>query len=115
MLNEGLIVNDTRALLKSEIVNQIRRLGPTTSDDLEQAVFKALTGQDRDEVDWDIEDNKAGYFTWVKSFDQLIGELVEDDYILVEELDGNRRRLVPTEAVPQVEFSHLVYPNAGSG
>ena len=36
MLNEGLIVNDTTALVKSEIVNQIRRLGPTTPDELER-------------------------------------------------------------------------------
>ena len=53
MLNEGLIVNDTAALVRSEIVNQIRRLGPTTPDELERAVFKALTGHDREEVDWD--------------------------------------------------------------
>ena len=47
MLNEGLIVNDTTALVKSEIVNQIRRLGATTPDELERAVFKALVGHDR--------------------------------------------------------------------
>ena len=33
MLNEGLIVNDSTALVKSEIVNQIRRLGATTPVD----------------------------------------------------------------------------------
>jgi len=111
MLNEGIIVNDTTALVKSEIVSQIRRLGPTTPDELERAVFKALSGHDREEVDWEIPDNQAGYFTWLQSFDQLIGELVEDGYILVEKAeDDESRTLVPTEAEPHGEYSHLVYP-----
>ena len=97
MLNEGIIVNDATALVKSEIVNQVRRLGPTTPDELERAVFRALSGHGREEVDWDIEDNQAGYYSWVKSFDQLVGELVEDGYMLVEGVEDGRR-LVPTEA-----------------
>ena len=92
MLNEGLIVDDSAALVKSEIVNQIRRLGPTSPDALERAVFKALVGHDREEVDWDIEDNQAGYYMWVKSFDRLIHELIEDGYervvALVEKVSG---------------------------
>jgi hypothetical protein len=111
MLNEGLIVNDTAALVKSEIVNQIRRLGPTTPDELERAVFKSLTGHDREEVDWDVEDNQAGYYTWLKSFDQLVEELIQDGYILAEE---EKKKLVPTEAEPNSEYSHLVYPPARS-
>jgi hypothetical protein len=106
MLNEGLILNNTAALVKSEIVNQIRRLGPTTPDQLERAVFKALVGHDRDEVDWEVEDNQAGYYTWIKSFDRLILELVDDGYILAKE-PGT---LEPTEAEPASEYSHLVYP-----
>jgi len=111
MLNEGIIVNSTTALTKSEIVSQIRRLGPTTPEDLERAVFTALTGHTRDEIDWEIEDNEAGYYTWLKSFDQLVRELVEDGYILEEE----PRKLVPAEAEPHGEYSHLVYPTARSG
>jgi hypothetical protein len=106
MLNEGLIVNDTKALVKSEIVNQIRHLGSTTPDELERAVFKSLVGHEREDVDWDIQDNQAGYYTWMKSFDGLITELIEDGYILVEE-PGT---LVPTEAEPVSEYSHVVYP-----
>ena len=113
MLNEGLIVNDSSALVKSEIVKQIRSLGPTTPTELERAVFKGLTGHDRDEIDWDIEDNQAGYFTWLKSFDELVGELVNDDYILVDEQgDSGERTLKPTEALPHIEYSHLVYEPA---
>lgn len=110
MLNEGLIVNDTKALAKSEIVNQIRHLGPSTPDQLERAVFKSLVGHDREEVDWDIQDNQAGYFTWLKSFDVLVTELIEDGYILAD-ASG---RLVPTEAEPVSEYSHLAYPPAPS-
>lgn len=111
MLNEGLIVNDTTALIKSAIVDQIRRLGPTTADNLERAVFKSLVGHDREEVDWDIEDNQAGYYTWLKSFDRLVHELIEDGYILADE-PGT---LKPTEAEPVSEYSHLVYPPSQSG
>ena len=111
MLNEGVIVNDAKTLVKSEIVRQIRRLGSTTSDDLERAVFKTLVGHDREDVDWDIKDNQAGYYTWIKSFDQLITELIEDGFIRVEE----SRTLVPTEAEPHGEYSYLVYPPGPSG
>lgn len=107
MLNEGLIVNDTAALLKSQIVNEIRRLGPCTPDDLERAVFKALAGGGREDVDWEIEDNQAGYYAWLKSFDQLVGELVEDDYIIV----NDKKELVPTESLPADQYSHLTYPS----
>jgi hypothetical protein len=107
MLNEGFIVNDTASLVKSEMVKQIRQLGPTTPDEFERSVFKALTGHDREDVDWEIKDNQAGYYTWLKSFDQLVNELVEDGYIVVEE---NPDRLVPTEADPDIDYSHLAYP-----
>jgi hypothetical protein len=110
MLNEGLIVNDTNALVKSEIVNVIRRLGSTTPDVLERAVFKSLVGHSRDEIDWDIEDNQAGYYTWIRSFDGLVQELVEDGYILVQEPNT----LVATEGELLSEYSHLVYPPASS-
>ena len=110
MLNEGLIVNDTTALVKSEIVSQIRRLGRSTPDELERAVFDALVGRSREEVDWDIEDNQAGYYTWVKSFDGLIQELIADGYMVADESAA----IVPTEAEPVSEYSHLVYPPAPS-
>jgi len=103
MSNEGRIVNDTTAVVKSEIVNQLRRLGPTTPEELERAVFKALTGHEREEVDWEIEDNQAGYFSWLKSFDKLITELVEDGYMLVEGKD-DERRLVPIEQEPHSDY-----------
>ena len=108
MLNEGLILNSTSALVKSEIVNQVRRLGATTPDSLERAVFKALVGHAREDVDWDIEDNQAGYFTWLRSFDQLVQEVIEDGYMMTEEPD----KLVPTEAETVSEYSHLAYPPA---
>ena len=113
MLNEGIVVNDAAVLVKSEIINQIRRLGPTSPDELERVVFESLTGHKRDEVDWDIEDNQAGYYTWLKSFDQLIEELVQDGYILVEK-QGNEpeRVLTPVENAPTIDYSQSVYPNA---
>jgi hypothetical protein len=105
MLNEGLIKNDTSALVRSEIVSQLRRLGPIAPDSLERAVFKSLVGHDRDEVDWDSEGNQAGYYVWLKSFDQLIAELIEDGYILTEEPNI----LVPTQPQPVSEYSHVAH------
>lgn len=113
MLNEGIVVNDATVLVKSEIINQIRRLGRTSPDELERVVFESLTGHKREEVDWDIEDNQAGYYTWLKSFDQLIEELVQDGYILVEtQGDGSEKVLTPVDDLPAVDYSQLVYPRA---
>ena len=109
MLNEGLIVNDTAALVLSEIVHQIRRLGPCKSDDLERAVFESLVGHTREEVDWDIEGNQAGYFLWTKTFDRLITELINDGYIQVKEKE-NGKVLVAAETDPDLAVSQVVYP-----
>ncbi len=106
VLNEGLLVSDSKIRVKSEVLNQIRRLGPTKPEELERAVFKSLVGHDRDQIDWSMPDNQAGYYTWIKSFDALITELIEDNAIVAQE-DGT---LVPTEAEPRSDYSHLVYP-----
>jgi hypothetical protein len=111
MLNEGLIVNDTTALVKSEIVKQVRNLQRTTPAELQRAVFTTLVGHGPEEVDWDVEDNQAGYHAWIKSFDRLIHELIEDGYIVTEDPDI----LVATEAERTSAYSHLVYPPDPSG
>lgn len=111
MLNEGIVVNDTKSLLKSFILQQVWRLGPTTADALERAVFRALTGGEREDVDWDVEDNQAGYFLWIKGFDQMLEELQEDGYLSAEKPEeGGAARLIPLEALPALGVSHLVYP-----
>ena len=111
MLNEGIIVNNAASLMKSEIIDQMRHLGSATPGELERAVFKSLTGHDREEVDWDIEDNQAGYFTWMKSFDQLLVELIEDGYMSKE----GPSTLVAMQPEPGTQYSHLVYPSGHSG
>jgi hypothetical protein len=111
MLNEGLVVNDSTALIKSEIVSQSRRLGATTAEELERAVFKAVVGHDPEDVDWNVEDNQAGYYTWIRSFDRLLNELIEDGSILT----GDAGQFLPTDAEPQSEPSFLVYPPNRSG
>ena len=65
--------------------------------------------EEREEVDWDVEDNQAGYYSWLKSFDQMVKELVEDGYMLEE---GDPPRLVPTETEEHSEYSFLTYPKA---
>ena len=111
MINEGIITNDTKTLVKSEMIRQLHTLGATNPDTWERQVFQALTGHVREDVDWDIEDNQAGYYTWVKSFDGLVSELIEDGYIFAKEPGC----LQATEAEPLSEYSNLVYPPRPSG
>lgn len=112
MLNEGIVFNDTKSLVKSQIVREIRRLGPTNPDELERAVFQALTGLRREDVNWEYEDNHAGYYLWVKSFDQLLDELVDDGYIRVEKLGTpGTRRLHPVETEHDPLVSQAIYPS----
>ena len=71
-------------------------------------MFTAITGHSREDVDWQIEDNQAGYYTWLKRFDQLIGELIEDGYMISE----GSAELVATEAESPTQYSYLVYPGS---
>lgn len=110
MINEGIIASDTKAVMKSEMIKQLRTLGPTDPDTWERAVFKSMVGHEREDVDWKFEDNQAGYFTWIKSFDQLIGELLEDGYVRIEQAAGSRYRyLVPTDSDGSIGYSQLIY------
>jgi hypothetical protein len=83
------------------MIRQIRELGPTTPQIWEKKVFEALTGRKRDEIDWEVNDNQAGYYLWIRSFDELVEELIEDGYVRVNEIDASGRRvLAPLQADP---------------
>ncbi|MHC4473065.1 MAG: hypothetical protein ACYTDY_10000 [Planctomycetota bacterium] len=88
MTNEGIIHSDTAAVMKSEMVRQIQKLGQATPEAWERAVFTAVTGHTREDVDWEVEDNQAGYYTWIKTFDRLVHELVDDGFVKAAEADG---------------------------
>jgi hypothetical protein len=106
MLNEGIILNSTPASLRSEMVRQIHRLGEATPDTWERAVFESLVGATREDVDWDFEDNQAGYYTWLKAFDQYAQELVDDGFVEVLERDG-ASLFVARETDPAIDWSAL--------
>ena len=89
-LHEGVVLESTSSQVKSEMIRQIRSLKSTTPEELEKATFKALTGATRASVDWDFEGNQAGAYTWVRSFDRLIEELIDDGYVKLVEKDGTR-------------------------
>jgi hypothetical protein len=112
MLNEGIVTGDSKALVKSEMIRQLHKQQRTTPDALERAVFEALTGGRREDVDWEVEDNKAGYFLWTKTFDGLISELQEDGYLVVEK-EGDGSVLVPTDKEPDIDVSQMNYPKPG--
>ena len=112
MLNEGIIRPDIRQLMKTEMIRELHELGGATPLHWQHAVFKRCTGEDFSELDWEVEDNKAGYFMWTKTFDGLITELEEDGYLTVEkEEDGSV--LVSTEKQPDIEVSQMNYPRPG--
>jgi len=109
-LNEGIVVSDTKTAMKSEMLGQLQSLKQTTPDEWERAVFESLTGYRREDVDWDVPDNQAGYYTWIRSFDQLIGELEADGYVTAIDKGGNRKVLRKTDGDPTIDYSELVYP-----
>jgi len=94
--NEGLVTGNTQGAVKTAMLRQLARLGPTDPDSLERAVFEALTGARREDVDWEVEDNQAGYYLWLRSFDALLDELVAEGHVRVEGV-GGARRLLPSE------------------
>ncbi len=110
MQNEGMIVNTGEVLIKSEMVRQLAKLKAATPDELERQVFRALTGRSRDEVDWELEDNQAGEFLWIKVFDQLLVDLAEDGYLRTEQRDG-KPVLVANEQDAPTEYSQLLHPS----
>ena len=103
MLNEGAVISSSKIQIKSMIIHHLRQLGPTDPERLERAAFHALTGHRREEIDFSEQCNQAGYHEWVRSFDRLVSELVEDGYIQRERFGGgDAQRLVPLEADPPV-------------
>jgi hypothetical protein len=111
MENEGVLVSNSWTLMKDEMVHAIRELGSGTPDEWERAVFQRLTGHDRNDVDFDFEDNQAGYFLWLKTFDKLVGELIEDGFVTAEDgKDGSAARIVARESEPSLAWNRLVYP-----
>ncbi len=113
MLNEGIVNNDASTLVKSEMVRQLRRLGKTTPELWEAATFEALTGGTREQIDWDVEDNQAGYYLWIKGFDALVNELVDDGYALIDSVEGTEEKTIRLGEVAEegIEYSQLVYPD----
>jgi len=109
-LNEGILRNDTKTLVKSEMLRQLAVLKQTTPDEWERVVFESLTGHKREDVDWEVEGNQAGYYQWIRSFDQLISELEEDGHVKVADTGENKKVLIATERDPNIDYSHFVYP-----
>ena len=109
VLNEGIIKSDPSIEIKSEMIRQLALLQQATPDEWERAVFESLTGYKREDVDWDIEGNHAGYYAWIRSFDQLITELKDDGYLQVVDLGNDRKILKITDWDPAIDFSQYVY------
>ena len=110
-LNEGIITSDARIMMKSVMVRQLGLLKQTTPDEWERSVFESILGCKREDVNWDVEDNQAGYYTWIRSFDQLITELEEDGYVRIDNAGGKRKIMTATENDPSIDYSRFVYPS----
>ena len=88
MSNRISVVEETSASLKAQMLRQLRLLGEATSDGWERVVFKTLTGGTREDVDWDHQENYAGYALWLQTFGHLVAELIIEGAVLREERDG---------------------------
>jgi len=88
MSNRIAVVEETSASLKAQMLRQLRLLGEATSDGWERAVFQALTGGTREDVDWDQQEDYAGYALWLQTFGLLVAELVTEGAVLREERNG---------------------------
>jgi hypothetical protein len=108
-LNEGIIVGGSKVRVKSEMLRHLAHAEETTPDSWERAVFKSLTGHTREDVDWSIKDNHAGYYMWIRSFDQLISELEEDGYVEKANVRGNQKVLKKTDWDPSIAYSMLLH------
>lgn len=107
MAEKATTEKDSATAVKEEILKQIQGSEGTSPDHLEKSVFKALTGGSREDVDWSIEDNQAGYYLWVKSFDQMLAELIDLEYLRLEtDSATGRRTLFPGEKEPDDQISH---------
>lgn len=112
MLNEGIIKPDLRQLMKTAMIRALHDLGSATPSRWQEAVFKRCTGEDFSELDWDFEDNQAGAVLWIKSFDQLIRELVEDGFVREEQSEGSAKPvMVLVDVDPEIDWSRFVYPS----
>jgi hypothetical protein len=93
MLYEGRINHAIRRAATADLMRQLRQLGVTTTDTWERAVFSALNGRVREDLDLDVEENRAEYGAWIRSFDRLTTELVADDRVRVTSMEqGNGQR-----------------------
>jgi len=110
MVNEGTIVNSDEALMKSNMVQQLANLGEATPEDLQRAVFRVLTGHRWEDVDWDREDNQAGAFLWIRTFDEFLAELAADGYVRTEQ-HGDKLVVVANEHDEPLDFSQVGFLN----
>ncbi len=113
MLNEGILTNSTVTLMKSTMLDVLNEDAAFTPDEWERAVFYRLTGNQREDIDFEAEGQAQAYRAWLRSFDQLIGELLEDGYIREEPVaDGVvGRQLVANEGDESIGVSQAVYPS----
>lgn len=81
MPNEGSLTGSNKSRLKSAMMQQIERLKETDARTWEHTVFQAITGESVGDIDWEIEENVAGYRLWMGSFEQIARELEIDGYV----------------------------------
>jgi hypothetical protein len=111
MLSEGIITDDAKSLLKSEMLKQLWLTKQTTPEAWERNVFKTITGLYPEEMDFDLEDNHAGYYTWIRAFDRLISELIDDGYVSEKILEG-KKLLVMNEPESESELGPAVHESS---
>jgi len=104
MLNEGILTEDPKTRIKSEMLRQIWKTGRTTPEQWERLVYSAMTGKTREDLALHDQETQVVYHRWVRSFDRLVGELVDDGYVSVEE-SAEGKQLVANDDLAPPDFS----------
>lgn len=81
MLNEGPVTDTKRHRIKSAMMRELERLREADARTWERATFRAITGESVDDIDWNTQENVAGYRLWMGTFEQIAAELEADGYV----------------------------------
>ena len=82
------LTGSQRDQLKTVMMKELDRLQHTDARTWEQATFQAVTGEPAQNVDWDIQENVAGYRLWMGTFEQIAKELEADGYVEFTHFDS---------------------------
>ena len=87
---EGRISHAIRKATTADLMRQLGQLGAASADAWERAVFTALNGRLREDLDLELDENRTEYGVWIRSFDRLKAQLLANEQVRVTSTDEGR-------------------------